>query len=208
MKHVFRWLCPFLLVWILAVAGCSPTDGMLSSDFLDIEDANSSETADFVSSGAVSLPGESSTEALVEDKASSMPETSKDEAPSISSSSEPERSPSASEVEPPTVHSEEPVGCIHVYEDSVVAPTCTEEGYTVHICQICGKSYTDSFIAPQHEIGKYTCIRCGKPDPDQTEYSIGAWLKERGEISLNGRFYQIVKIIDGEAYCVSSVVTS
>lgn len=32
---------------------------------------------------------------------------------------------------------------VHVYTETVVAPTCTENGYTVHICT-CGDSYQDS----------------------------------------------------------------
>lgn len=32
----------------------------------------------------------------------------------------------------------------HVYEDRVVAPTCTEGGYTVHTCTRCGDQYKDS----------------------------------------------------------------
>ncbi|MDO4379884.1 MAG: hypothetical protein Q4D20_03305 [Clostridia bacterium] len=36
----------------------------------------------------------------------------------------------------------------HSYEENVVLPTCTEEGYTVHTCSVCGDSYTDSKVAP------------------------------------------------------------
>ena len=36
----------------------------------------------------------------------------------------------------------------HDYHDQVVAPTCTAEGYTKHVCSRCGASYTDSYIAP------------------------------------------------------------
>ena len=35
-------------------------------------------------------------------------------------------------------------GCKHKYTENVVAPTCTEDGYTEHTCQKCGESYTDS----------------------------------------------------------------
>ncbi len=31
----------------------------------------------------------------------------------------------------------------HKYTDSIVAPTCTEKGYTNHICSVCKDSYTD-----------------------------------------------------------------
>ena len=35
---------------------------------------------------------------------------------------------------------------IHVYSDTVVAPTCEEKGYTQHICR-CGDSYNDAEVA-------------------------------------------------------------
>lgn len=33
--------------------------------------------------------------------------------------------------------------CNHEYYDEIVAPTCVENGYTVHTCTLCGYSYTD-----------------------------------------------------------------
>ena len=36
----------------------------------------------------------------------------------------------------------------HTYTDTVVAPTCTEAGYTLHECE-CGYSYRDADFAPQ-----------------------------------------------------------
>ena len=35
----------------------------------------------------------------------------------------------------------------HFYEDTVVAPTCTEAGYTKHTCAVCGTSYNDTEVA-------------------------------------------------------------
>ncbi|MGN1306138.1 MAG: leucine-rich repeat protein [Faecousia sp.] len=35
---------------------------------------------------------------------------------------------------------------VHSYEESVVAPTCTEQGYTAHTCKICGDRYTDTYV--------------------------------------------------------------
>lgn len=43
----------------------------------------------------------------------------------------------------------------HTYVDSVVAPTCTEKGYTLHACE-CGNSYKDTYIdALGHSFGTY-----------------------------------------------------
>ena len=40
------------------------------------------------------------------------------------------------------------------YEDTVIEPTCTEGGYTIHTCVKCGGSYRDSFTDPLgHEFG-------------------------------------------------------
>ncbi len=35
---------------------------------------------------------------------------------------------------------------IHSYTDELVAPTCTEKGFTRHSCEGCGDTYTDSFV--------------------------------------------------------------
>ena len=35
-------------------------------------------------------------------------------------------------------------GCKHEYEDTVVAATCEEGGYTLHKCKVCGDEYTDT----------------------------------------------------------------
>ena len=36
----------------------------------------------------------------------------------------------------------------HTYEEKVVEPTCTEKGYTSHICSVCGDTYKDTEVAP------------------------------------------------------------
>ena len=46
----------------------------------------------------------------------------------------------------------------HIYTDTVVPPTETEKGYTLHTCSVCGDSYEDSFIEPPvMENGWYYC---------------------------------------------------
>ena len=39
-------------------------------------------------------------------------------------------------------------GCQHSYQDTVVAPSCMAQGYTLHVCKICGFEYRDSYTAP------------------------------------------------------------
>ena len=36
----------------------------------------------------------------------------------------------------------------HLYEDVVIEPTCTADGYTKHVCSRCGSYYIDSYVAP------------------------------------------------------------
>ena len=60
----------------------------------------------------------------------------------------------------------------HEWVDSVVAPTCSERGYTTHKCSLCGLTYADTFVdASGHDFGEWTkngadetrtCSRCGK----------------------------------------------
>ena len=64
----------------------------------------------------------------------------------------------------------------HVFETTVVEPTCASQGYTVHTCTICGESYADTYVDPiSHQYAMevtpptcidygyttYTCIVCG-----------------------------------------------
>ena len=60
----------------------------------------------------------------------------------------------------------------HSYTTTVVEPTCTEDGYTLHACA-CGYSYQDNVvsklghryivIAEDGENATYRCTRCGRP---------------------------------------------
>ncbi len=53
----------------------------------------------------------------------------------------------------------------HTYTDTVVAPTCTEAGYTLHECE-CGYSYTDTEVEAlghdfkRNRFGIWICSRC------------------------------------------------
>ena len=53
------------------------------------------------------------------------------------------------------------VGCGHKHEytDEVVAPTCTEKGYTKHTCE-CGDIYQDSEVqAKGHSFGEWNVVK-------------------------------------------------
>ena len=81
----------------------------------------------------------------------------------------------------------------HSYTETVVAPTCTEDGYTLHACA-CGYSYQDNavsklghrfiVIAEDGSNATYRCTRCGHtytspisiidpPNPPVSQYSLG-----------------------------------
>ena len=38
--------------------------------------------------------------------------------------------------------------CVHVYQSTIISPTCTEWGYTKYVCSECGYSYTANEVAP------------------------------------------------------------
>lgn len=47
-----------------------------------------------------------------------------------------------------TVYAVWEYGCaIHQYIQADIAPTCTEMGYTLYACSVCGDSYTDSYVS-------------------------------------------------------------
>ena len=54
----------------------------------------------------------------------------------------------------------------HVYEDNVVAPTCTEQGYTEHECE-CGDILKDTYVdALGHSFGEWTEVKAATEDEE------------------------------------------
>lgn len=59
----------------------------------------------------------------------------------------------------------------------IVAPTCTESGYTVQKCSVCGEETGErtNLVAPLgHEYKNGVCIRCGAPEPQENGGSSSA----------------------------------
>lgn len=55
----------------------------------------------------------------------------------------------------------------HKYTDTVIPPTCTERGCTVHLCS-CGDKREDSYTPPLgHSYKDGICVRCGILDPNR-----------------------------------------
>lgn len=84
----------------------------------------------------------------------------------------------------------EPLG--HDYVAGTVAPTCEDQGYTLHTCSRCGDSYRDGYVDPLgHEFGDWTvsqpatctqtgqevrtCSRCGETQTRQIPMLEHAW---------------------------------
>lgn len=65
----------------------------------------------------------------------------------------------------------------HEFVETTVAPTCTESGYTVQKCSVCGEETggRTNLVAPLgHEYKNGVCIRCGAPEPQENGGSSSA----------------------------------
>lgn len=81
----------------------------------------------------------------------------------------------------------------HLYEDLVTSPTCVKQGYTTHICSVCGDSYIDNIVeilnhnyvssitkeptCTEKGVRTYTCTRCNNSYTEQ--------IAEKGHISIS-----------------------
>ena len=56
----------------------------------------------------------------------------------------------------------------HAWVDTVTAPTCTEAGYTTHVCSACNESFVDTPIPAtgNHTYQNGACTQCGKAEPE------------------------------------------
>ena len=64
----------------------------------------------------------------------------------------------------------DPDYCDHVWEETTVDATCTEDGYYEHYCtnEDCGAYESSVLYAPGHSFAEGWCQTCGEPDPDYT----------------------------------------
>ena len=73
----------------------------------------------------------------------------------------------------------EPEPCRHEYEATVVAPTCSAEGYTEHVCLHCGESYQDTPTAmTPHRFNGVDCVACGFSRPNTAITPDVSWYTE------------------------------
>ena len=60
--------------------------------------------------------------------------------------------------------------CYHNYEAEITEPTCVLEGFTTHICKICGDSYVDTYTEPTgHSFGDWETVKEATFTEDGTE---------------------------------------
>ena len=72
----------------------------------------------------------------------------------------------------------------HTYEEHIISPTCTNEGYTEYVCVECGDSYREAIVAAKghdntaeikdafcndHKVAVLTCRTCGAVTEEETE---------------------------------------
>lgn len=65
----------------------------------------------------------------------------------------------------------------HEFVETTVDPTCTESGYTVQKCRVCGEETGErtNLVAPLgHEYKNGVCTRCGAPEPQENGGSSSA----------------------------------
>ena len=90
----------------------------------------------------------------------------------------------------------------HTYTDTVVAPTCTEGGYTLHECE-CGDSYTDTEVpalghdyAASNTPGLLACTRCG----DTTSHTEHSYTESVVEPTCTQKGYTLHTCECGDSY--------
>lgn len=154
-----KWLCGFLaLTLLLGMAGC----GRLPRESGPVPGESSRETASSAGTETVdaSLPTVTQPSASIPSEPAPTEPVPSDPAPTETKPMETEPT------EPPiTLPSEtEPVHT-HSYTVTVVAPTCTEVGYTLHRCS-CGDSFrTDQTPMADHQYKQFEYL-CPDPESD------------------------------------------
>ena len=82
----------------------------------------------------------------------------------------------------------------HDYEDKIVEPTCTEYGYTIHTCSLCGDSYQDSYTEKiEHTLSDWIVSQestCTENGAKYQECTICGKVCEEGTIAKLGHNYK------------------
>ncbi|MCD7761015.1 MAG: 5'-nucleotidase C-terminal domain-containing protein, partial [Clostridiales bacterium] len=87
----------------------------------------------------------------------------------------------------------------HEYTEIVIAPTCTEQGYTLHVCESCGDFYcTDYVDATGHNYVDGVCTECGAEEP--TEHTHEYVATETVEATCTENGYIVYTCECGDTY--------
>lgn len=97
------------------------------------------------------------------------------------------------------------INVIHgIYEEKEIAATCTEQGYTIHICTECNDSYIDTYTeAKGHSYGEWNITKkatCTEPGLKERACNI-CKNKDFGTIEALGHNYSEEWTIDVEPTC-------
>ena len=84
--------------------------------------------------------------------------------------------------------------CRHSYTTTLIPPTCNSEGYALHVCTLCGRSFTGGHIPMlEHVISKYTYQNNATCTENATEYGIcevcGQWIYREVENTALGHSF-------------------
>ncbi len=91
----------------------------------------------------------------------------------------------------------------HNYVETVVAPTCTAQGYSDFTCQGCGNSYMSSYTAMlPHSYAEGKCTVCGAADPG---YHVCSYTSTVTAPTCTGQGYTTHTCSCGESYVNSFV---
>ncbi len=101
----------------------------------------------------------------------------------------------------------------HDYDSVVTAPTCTQNGYTIHTCSVCGDSYVDNEVAAlghnwdegvvtleptatQNGIRTYTCAVCGETKTEEIEKLPAVGFEDNAEQAVVDKNGDIVAVLN------------
>ena len=81
----------------------------------------------------------------------------------------------------------------HTYASAITYPTCTEQGYTTHICSVCGYTYVDAYVeANGHSFGEWTetkAATCTEKGEESRSCAV-CGVTETREIAALGHSYE------------------
>ena len=92
----------------------------------------------------------------------------------------------------------------HDYTETVVDPTCTQEGYVLHTCSRCGDTYTDGIMAPVgHSFGEWIVDKnssCTEDGSKHRECSVCGFV-ETENVDKTGHNFSEEWTVDKEPTC-------